>query len=124
VELTDGATQATVETVGRLRANAPAVQSAIQRLEDDSLSTDPAMNTEVAVLNKISAASLISLRSNQDSNQLLITLAETQALQAKRQRDAETRAINQHVRFVSDGRAVLTSQSAGASDAMLAFRMP
>src|SRR6266571_3482430 len=53
VELTDGANQSGMETIGRLRANARAVEAAIQGLEEDSLSSDPAMNTQIAVLNKI-----------------------------------------------------------------------
>jgi conjugal transfer/entry exclusion protein len=124
VELVDGAERASLETIGRLRANAPTVQTAIQGLEEDSLSAAPEMNTEIAVLNKINAAGLIAIRSSQDTNQLLVALAEQQALQAKRQRDAEARAINQHVRFLSDGKAALSAQAAGASEAMLAWRMP
>ncbi len=76
VELTDGANLAGMETVGRLRANAPAVEAAIQNLENDSLSSDPNMNTEIAVLNKINAADVIALRNGQDTNKLLATLAE------------------------------------------------
>jgi len=46
VELTDGANQHAIETVGRLRANAAQVEQTVQGLEEDSLSADPAMNTE------------------------------------------------------------------------------
>jgi hypothetical protein len=124
VELADGATQAAIETIGRLRGNAAAVQTAIQGLEDDSLSSSPDMNTEVAVLNKINAAGLIAVRTTQDSNKLLVSLAEQQAIHAKRTRDAEARAINQHIRFIAEGKAVLVAQAAGASAAMRAWRMP
>ena len=124
VEITDGATQSAIDTIGRLRANAPAVQTAIQGLEDDSLSDDPQTNTEVAVLNKINAAGLIAVRTAQDANKLLVALAEEQAIEAKRTRDAEARAINQHIQFMADGKAVMTAQAAGASAAMLAWRMP
>ena len=124
VEIADGATEHAMYTIGRLRGNAPAVQNAIQALEDDSLSSAPEMNTEVAVLNKINAAHLIAVRSTQDTNKLLVVLAEEQAVQAKRARDAEARAINQHGRFLNEGRALLTAQAAGASDAMLAWRLP
>jgi hypothetical protein len=82
------------------------------------------MNTEVAVLNKINAANLIGLRNNQDTNKLLVSLAEQQILASKRTRDVETQAINQHVRFMTDGKAALTSQASNASAAMLAWRMP
>ena len=69
--------------------NAPAVEAAIQNLEDDSLSSDPDMNTEIAVLNKINAAGMIAVRNSQDTNKLLVALAEQQIIEAKRQRDAE-----------------------------------
>ena len=124
VELTDGATRTALETVGRLRANASITDATIQRLEDDSLSPDPAMNTEIAVLNKVNAASLVSVRTGQDTNKLLVALAEAEAVAAKRTRDAEARAITQHVRFLSEGKALLTAQASGASRAMLDWRMP
>jgi lipopolysaccharide biosynthesis regulator YciM len=124
VELTDGANQHAMDTVGRLRGNAGEVERAIQGLEDDSLSSDPSMNTEIAVLNKINAANLIGVRNSQDANKLLVALAESQAIEAKRTRDAEARAINNHIRFMSESKAVMTAQASGASEAMLAWRMP
>jgi hypothetical protein len=124
VELTDGSNIAAMDTIGRLRASAPTRESAIQGLEDDSLSSAPDMNTEIAVLNKINAANLIAVRSGQDTNQLLVSLAEQQILESKRKRDAEAQAINDHIRFMSEGKAVITAQSANASAAMQAWRMP
>ena len=82
------------------------------------------MNTEIAVLNKINAANVIAIRGTQDTNQILVTLAEQQIVDAKRKRDAEAQAINDHVRFVSEGKAMMAAQAAGASSAMLAWRMP
>lgn len=124
VELTDGATQGAMEVIGRVRANAPEVGRAISALEDDSLSSAPEMNTEVGVLNKISAANIIAVRTAQDTNKLLVALAEQQAIESKRIRDAEARAIAQHVQFVAEGRETLRAQAAGASAAQRAWRMP
>jgi len=124
VELTDGANLEAIGTIGQIRANAPALENTVQSLEHDSLSSDPAMNTEVAVLNKINAANLIGLRNTQDTNKLLVSLAEQQILDSKRARDAETQAINEHIRFMTEGKAALTSQASNASAAMLAWRMP
>jgi hypothetical protein len=124
VELTDGANLTGMDTVGRIRSNAPAVEAAIQNLEDDSLSSDPDMNTEIAVLNKINAAHMITVRNTQDTNQLLASLAEQQIIEAKRQRDAEAQAINNHILFMTNGQAVMASQASGASEAMLAWQMP
>ena len=124
VELTDGANLQAMETIGRLRANTPLVEQAIQGLEEDSLSPDPDMNTGIAVLNKINAANLIAIRNSQDANKLLVALTEEQIIQAKRTRDAEAQAINNHIRFMAQGKAVMAAQAAGASDAMRAWRMP
>jgi len=124
VELTDGANLAGMQTIGQLRGNAAEVEAAIANLESDALSADPAMNTEIAVLNKISAANLIGVRNTQDSNKLLVALTEEQIVQAKRQRDAEAQAFNEHIRFVTDGQATMAAQAADASAAMLAWRMP
>ena len=113
-----------METIGTLRRNAAQVETVIKGLEDDSLSLDPSMNTEIAVLNKINAASIIALRNAQDSNKVLVALAEQQVIEAKRQRDAEARAINNHIRFMAQERDLLAGQKANASAAMLSFRMP
>ena len=107
-----------------MRGNAAAVEAAIQSLEADSLSSSPAMNTEIAVLNKINAANMINVRNTQDSNKLLVALAEQQILDAKRQRDSDAQAINTHIRFVSEGQAAIAAQAADASNAMIAWRMP
>jgi len=124
VELTDGANLSAMQTIGQMRGNASEVEAAIENLESDSLSSDPNMNTEIAVLNKINAASIISLRGTQDTNKALVALAEAQVIQAKRQRDAEAQAFNEHIQFVAQGQAAMAAQAAGASDAMLAWRMP
>jgi hypothetical protein len=124
VELTDGANLAAMETVGRMRANAPAVESAIANLESDSLSSDPTMNTEIAVLNKINAANIVGLRNSQDANKVLVALAEERVIEAKRERDAEARAINQHIRFMADAKAAMAAQAADASAEMRDWRMP
>ncbi len=124
LELTDGAAQSAMRTIGRLRLNSGDVQNAIQSLEDDSLSSAPELNTEVGVLNKINAAGLIAVRNGQDAIQLLVALAEGQLVSTKRTRDAEARAINQHIRFMTEGRATMAAQAFNASEAMLAWRMP
>ena len=124
VELTDGSNRHSMETVGRLRANAAQVENAIQGLEDDSLSANPDMNTEIAALNKINAANIIAVRASQDTNKLLVSLAESQIVSAKRTRDAEAQALNNHIRFIREGRSVMAAQAANASEAMHAWRMP
>jgi hypothetical protein len=124
VELTDGANLAAMQTLGQIRSNASSLDAAIQNLENDSLSADPNLNTEIAVLNKINAAHVIALRSQESANQLLTALAEGQLVEAKRRRDAEAQAFNDHIQFMGQAQAVMAAQAAGASDAMMAWRMP
>jgi len=124
VELTDGANQNTIDLLGRLRANAPQVAVAIKNLETDTLSSDPNLNSEIAVLNKINAANLVALRTGQDTNQLLVALAEQEVIDAKRQRDAEASAINEHIRFVGEEQDILRAQTGDPSARMMAYRMP
>jgi len=124
VELTDGANQSAIGLLGRLRANAPQIAKTIQNLETDTLSSDPNLNTEIAVLNKINAANLVGLRNGQDTNQLLVALAEEDVVDAKRKRDAEASAINEHIRFVGEEQQILRAQTGDPSARMLAYRMP
>ena len=124
VELTDGTNESGMDLLGHLRANAPQVETAIHSLEDDSLSADPDLNTEIAVLNKINAANLIALRNGQDTNKLLVALTEQQIIEAKRKRDAEAEAINNHIGFEAEEQAILRAQTGDPSARMLAYRMP
>jgi hypothetical protein len=97
VELSDGASVTTLETLGALRGTASAVENAISQLEEDSLSDVPELNTEVGVLNKINAAALINIRNSQDSNKLLASLLEHDLIQAKAHRDAQTQSFNHEI---------------------------
>jgi hypothetical protein len=123
IELTDGANEDGIETIGTLRSNAPQVESAIQDLENDSLDSDPNYNTEIAVLEKINAATVIALRNGQDTNKLLTAVAEQQLIEAKRQRDAEVKAINTHIQLMGQGQAILSGQSFNWTGAMLGYRL-
>src|SRR5215469_2691725 len=60
VELADGANQTAMATIGAIRASAQDIQTQIGNLEQDSLSDDPDLNTEVSVLNKVNAAAVLT----------------------------------------------------------------
>lgn len=124
VELLDGANQNGIDTVGRLRANAAAVESTISNLEDDSLSLDANFNTEIAVLNKINAAAVVQLRNTQDTNKLLVAVAEQQIADSKRRRDADAAAINNQVEFAQREQAILDERRGGMTSALASFRIP
>jgi hypothetical protein len=94
VELADGANTLAIGTVGSIRGHAQNIEAQIDHLEQDSLSSDPNLNTEVSVLNKINVAGILTLRTLQDSNKLLASLLEEQTILAKQQREATTNTIN------------------------------
>ena len=94
VELADGSNVTAMATIGAIRENAQTVQNQINNLEQDSLSGDPNLNTEVSVLNKINATNVLTLRTLQDSNKLLLSLLEQNVIAAKQQRDAVANSID------------------------------
>ncbi len=94
LQLSDGANVSALTTIGNVRANAQTVQQQIANLEQDSLSSDAGLNTEVGVLNKINASNVLTLRTLQDANNLRVAALEQQVLQAKQQRDIDTANLN------------------------------
>src|SRR5262249_3090681 len=121
-ELADASNGHGLETVGMLRGNAPAVDQAIRGLEADSLSLDPAMNTEIAVLNKINAASIASLRSTRDTNRLLLSTLEEQVVESKRRRDAEASNFNAAIARLQNGAQAKAENVSGITESLQAFR--
>lgn len=98
-ELADGLSSNTLMTLGQIRARSQALNQQISTLERDTYSTSPDQQTEMSVLGKINAASVMQLRSQQDANQILSTAALQQMLAAKEQFDAQKRALNQSIYF-------------------------
>jgi hypothetical protein len=98
-ELADGIATTSLANLGDVRARSQAFSQQIDNLQNDTYSTDPTQQTEMAVLGKINTASLMQLRSQQDTNQILSDAALHQMLAAKEQFDHQKRALNQEVYF-------------------------
>ena len=124
VELADGANTTAIEAIGSIRGNAADVQTQIGNLEQDSLSSDPSLNTEVSVLNKINAAGVLTLRTLQDSNKLLVSLLEEQTILTKQQREATTNTINVDIERRAGLAANMTQITGTLTDSLQNFRMP
>jgi cell division protein FtsB len=93
-ELSDGSTINGMATIGQLRRNAQQLELHIKQLEDDSLSSAPDLNTQIAVLNKINAANVLLVRTMQDTNKLLAALLEQQLVTTERNRTSSVGSIN------------------------------
>src|SRR2546430_101246 len=124
VQLVDGANINAMATIGSIRGNADSVQAQIANLEQDSFSTDPNLNTEVSVLNKINAANVLTLRTVQDSNKLLASLLEQQTILAKQQREATTNAINADISRRANLSGNILQVTSTLTDSLQNFRMP
>ena len=124
VELADGANTAALETLGSIRGNARTIESRISNLEQDSLSADANLNTEVSVLNKINAANVLTLRTVQDSNKLLASLVEQQTILSKQQREATANAINAEIARRRNLAGNLTRLTSTLTDSLENFRIP
>ena len=124
VELADGANVTAMATIGTIRDNAQDIQNQINNLEQDSLSSDPNLNTEVSVLNKINAANVLSLRTAQDSNKLLLSLLEQNVIAAKQQREAAVNSINSDINRRATLAGNLAQVTDTLNDSLQNFRMP
>jgi hypothetical protein len=124
VELSDGANATAIATIGSIRGNAQGLESRIANLEQDSLSSDPNLNTEVSVLNKINAASVLTLRTVQDSNKLLASLLEQQTIIAKQQRESTANAINAEIARRAALAGNLAQVTGTLTNSLENFRMP
>jgi hypothetical protein len=124
LELADGTSVNAISTVGGIRGNARAVENAIMQLENDSLSDSPELNTEVGILNKINAATLITTRNSQDTNKLLAAVLEHSLVEAKGRRDAHVQSINNDVALRRDAPAFNAQHFTGTTAVLTTYRLP
>jgi hypothetical protein len=124
VQLVDASIAHALEALGGQRDHQVSVDTAIRRLEDDAHAADPALNTQIAVLNKINATTVTSTRLANDTNNLLIALLEHELLAATERREGIVQGINAHVAFLADARPLLARTTALTTNALTTFRIP
>ena len=124
VQLVDGANINAMATIGSIRGSAQDIQTRMGNLEQDSFSSDPSLNTEVSVLNKINAANMLTLRSVQDSNKLLASLLEEETILAKQQRESTTNSINADIQRQADLSSNMNQMTGSLTNSLQSFRMP
>lgn len=124
VELSDGINTTAMSAIGAIRTNARTVENQINNLEQDSLSNNANLNTEVSVLNKINATNVLTLRTLQDSNKLLLSLLEQQVIAAKQQREAFTNSINADITRRANLANNMAQVTSTLTTTLQNFRMP
>lgn len=124
MQLTDGANISALTTVGNIRGNAQTIQQQIANLEQDSFSADPTLNTEMSVLNKINASSVLTLRTLQDANNLRVAALEQQILEGKQQRDSDAANLNYVIQMRQQATQNLTSFNSNLTQSLSIYRLP
>jgi hypothetical protein len=124
VELADGAAQNALEAIGAIRANAIATTSTISNIQNDSLSGDPNLNTEVSVLNKVNATNVLSLQNAQDTNKLLVAILEQQTILSKQLRDSATNVTNADINRRQNTVGLNQQLTGGIGQALNGYRLP
>ena len=124
VQLTDASLTHSLEALGRLRSRQTLVEATMSNLEDDTYSSNPDLNTQTAVLNKINATAVTSARLAKDSNNVLVSLLEQQLLDAADRRDAVVQGINAHIAFTNEARPLLARTTEQTTTALTTFRIP
>jgi hypothetical protein len=117
-ELAQTTTTNTLSTLGTIRTNEQAFAAKLMNLDSDTFSTDPAQQTQNALLGKINSATLLQIHSQQDTNQLLAASIQQQLIAQKQQIDAQNRALNNSVYFQQNFPTTMQYVNNGVSDSM------
>jgi len=124
VELADGAAQNALEAIGAIRANAIGTTNTISNIQNDSLSGDPNLNTEVSVLNKVNATNVLSLENAQDTNKLLVAILEQQTIVSKQLRDSATNVTNADINRRQNAVGLNQQLTGGIGQALNGYQLP
>lgn len=88
------------------------------------MSDSPELNTEVGILNKINAATLIGVRNAQDANKLVASMLEHQMIEAKSRRDAQVQSINNDVALRQREPTLAEQHFSGTTAVLTGYRLP
>jgi hypothetical protein len=124
IQLADGAAESAMEMIGTIRANALNATETINNIQNDSLSDDPNLNTEVSVLNKVNATNVLSLQNAQDTNKLLVSLLEQQTILSKQARDSAANINNADINRRLNSVAFGQQLAGGIGQALNTYRLP
>jgi hypothetical protein len=123
IDIADSVIVTGTDQTGRIRNNRRSELNTIAALESDVIDNDQEQST-TAVLDKMSAASLIRARQQETRMELLTALTEQLLVDSKRDRDTEVAAMNMQLGRLNRGRSVAASLLAGSADDFRSWRQP
>ena len=116
-DLNDSVSSSNLQTLGTIRANSQQRQAAINTLQSQTQSADPAQHTELATLQRINQALILQLQQQQEANQIAQASALQQIVAQKQQQDALKATFQQANQF-HPGYTTTAPSFSGASTAM------
>ena len=123
IDIADSVIVDGTDQTGRVRGNRRSEVDTIAALEGDVSNGDQEQSA-TAVLDKMSAASLIRARQQDARMELLTALTEQLLVDSKRDRDTEVAAMNMQLGRLNRGRSVAASLLAGSADDFRSWRQP
>jgi hypothetical protein len=123
LDIADSVIIAGTDQTGRIRGNRRSEVDTIAALEGDVSNGDQEQSA-TAVLDKMSAASLIRARQQDTRMELLTALTEQLLVDSKRDRDTDAAAMNMQLGRLNRGRSVAASLLAGSADDFRSWRQP
>ena len=123
LDVADSVIAAGVDQTGQIRGNRRSELNAIAALESDVMDGDEEQSMS-AVLDKISAGSLLRARQQHTRMELLTALTEQLLVDSKRERDTEAAAMNMQLGRLERGRAVAASLVEGSANDLRTWRQP
>lgn len=94
IELADSVSRLAVDQTGAMRVDGPFNEQVAKDMEKDAVSTVDSFHTQIAVLNKINAATVLGLRMQDHIGKTLMSTLEQLLVTNRRQRDAEAVLMN------------------------------
>ncbi|MEW5980409.1 MAG: hypothetical protein AB1898_31875 [Acidobacteriota bacterium] len=123
VAIADSASQQALAMVASVGGAAQSAEGHVRDLVQASMSDAPELNTYAALLNRINVAAAFSLATGQDTNKLLSTIANSQAVLLKHQRDRNADDINRDIYLRRNFRRDWQWAASGANEAYRSTRI-
>lgn len=93
IGLADAAAYQALSNSGSVAGDMLSNRESMEKLSTDALSDSTEANSEIALLNRMNVATAYQLRSQQDTNTMLVSIANTQAALLKADRDMKARSL-------------------------------
>ena len=94
IEVADSVSALAIDQMGEMRVDGPHNEQVAKDMEKDAVTTNDEFHTQIGLLNKINAATVLGLRMQDHVGKTLMSALEQLVVANQRQRDAEAGLVN------------------------------